>query len=149
MVMLHFNSTWFNSAPLAYEERKPCRQKPCWQYVCLYLCLYTPGFHHKISVFSDPALGNLKPLPMNKRVPEQPSPWRKSCKRESCNGDRVCISRPPPVRRVRGRLRAGPAAARTRPAEPTLVYSILVYSSIFLAFIAGYLGVFRPIFSLV
>ena len=26
---------------------------------------------------------------MNKWVPEQPSPWRKSCKRESCHGDRV------------------------------------------------------------
>ena len=26
---------------------------------------------------------------MEKRVPEQPSPWRKSCKRESCYGDRV------------------------------------------------------------
>ena len=24
-----------------------------------------------------------------KKVPEQPSPWRKSCKRESCYGDRV------------------------------------------------------------
>ena len=22
-------------------------------------------------------------------IPEQPSPWRKSCKRESCYGDRV------------------------------------------------------------
>ena len=26
---------------------------------------------------------------MNKWVPEQPSPWRKSSKRESCYGDRV------------------------------------------------------------
>ena len=26
---------------------------------------------------------------MNKWVPEQPRPWRKSCERESCYGDRV------------------------------------------------------------
>ena len=26
---------------------------------------------------------------MNKWIPEQPGPWRKSSKRESCNGDRV------------------------------------------------------------
>ena len=32
---------------------------------------------------------NLKPLPMNKWVPDPPSPWRKSSKRESCYGDRV------------------------------------------------------------
>ena len=34
-------------------------------------------------------LDNITPLPMKKRIPEQPSPWRKSSKRESCYGDRV------------------------------------------------------------
>ena len=32
---------------------------------------------------------NIAPLPMNKWVPEQPSPWRKSWERESCYGDQV------------------------------------------------------------
>ena len=34
-------------------------------------------------------LESLTPLPMSKWVPEQPSPWRKSSKRESCYRDRV------------------------------------------------------------
>ena len=49
----------------------------------------TPGLRYKIPVFSDPAPGKSQPLPMNKRISEQPSPWRKSCERESCYGDRV------------------------------------------------------------
>ena len=48
-----------------------------------------PGLHNKISVFSDPDPGKSQPLPRNKRITEQPSPWRKSCERESCFGDRV------------------------------------------------------------
>ena len=49
---------------------------------------------HPVSVrrfpsFRTQPLESLKTLPMNKWVPEQPSPWRKSCKRESCYGDRV------------------------------------------------------------
>ena len=51
-------------------------------------------FLHPVSVsrlpsFRTQPLENLKPLPMNKWVPEPPSPWRKSSKRESCYGDRV------------------------------------------------------------
>ena len=49
----------------------------------------TPSLRLKIPVFSDPASGKSWPLPMNKWVPEQPSPWRKSSKRESCYGDWV------------------------------------------------------------
>ena len=49
----------------------------------------TPGLRQKIPVFSDPAPEKYQPLPMNKWVPEQPSPWRKSSQRESCYGDRV------------------------------------------------------------
>ena len=50
---------------------------------------------HPVSItrfpsFRTQTLGNLTPLPMNKWVPEQPRPWRKSCERESCYGDRVC-----------------------------------------------------------
>ena len=55
----------------------------------------TPGLHHKISVFSDPDPGKSYPLPMKKTISEQPRPWRKSCERESCYGDRVyyyCIT---------------------------------------------------------
>ena len=49
---------------------------------------------HPVSVrrfpsFRTQPLENLTPLPMNKWVPEQPSPWRKSSKRESCFGDWV------------------------------------------------------------
>ena len=33
---------------------------------------------------------------MNKWISEQPSPWRESCKRESCYGDRVYVPPPPP-----------------------------------------------------
>ena len=51
---------------------------------------HTPGLYHKISVFSDPDPGKSWPLPMNKWIPEQPRPWRKSCERESCYG--VCQS---------------------------------------------------------
>ena len=48
---------------------------------------------HPVSVrrfpsFRTQPLENLTPLSMNKWVPEQPSPWRKSSKRESCFGDR-------------------------------------------------------------
>ena len=32
---------------------------------------------------------NLTPLPMNKWISEQPSPWRTSSKRKSCYGDRA------------------------------------------------------------
>ena len=39
--------------------------------------------------FRTQPLENLMPLSTNKWVPEQPSPWRKSSKRESCYGDRV------------------------------------------------------------
>ena len=38
----------------------------------------TPGLHYKIPVFSDPAPGNLSVDSVNKWIPEQPSPWRKS-----------------------------------------------------------------------
>ena len=39
--------------------------------------------------FRTQPLENITPLPMNKWVPEQPSPWRKYSKRESYYGDRV------------------------------------------------------------
>ena len=49
---------------------------------------------HPVSVrrfpsFRTQPLENLTPLPMNKWISEQPSPWRKSSKRRSCYGDRV------------------------------------------------------------
>ena len=49
---------------------------------------------HPVSVrrfpsFRTQPLENITPLPMNKWVPEQPSPWRKYSKRESCYGDQV------------------------------------------------------------
>ena len=62
---------------------------------CGYSCGgYSPPVIHPVSVrrfpsFRTQPLENLTPLPMNKSVPEQPSPWRKSSKRESCYGDRV------------------------------------------------------------
>ena len=50
---------------------------------------------HPVSVrrfpsFRTQPLENLTPLPMNKWVPEQPRPWRKSSERES-HGDRVYV----------------------------------------------------------
>ena len=53
-----------------------------------------PVFGHPVSVrrfpfFRTQPLENLTPLPMNKRISEQPSPCRKYYKRESCYGDRV------------------------------------------------------------
>ena len=49
---------------------------------------------HPVSVRRFPSfrtrpLESLKPLPMNKWISEQPSPWRKSSQRESCYGDRM------------------------------------------------------------
>ena len=49
---------------------------------------------HPVSVrrfpsFRTQPLENITPLPMNKQMFEQPSPWRKFSKRESCYGDRV------------------------------------------------------------
>ena len=65
---------------------------------------------HPVSVrrfpsFRTQPLENLKPLPMNKWISEQPSPWRKSSKRKSCYGDRVYaggLVLPQPPDRVRG-----------------------------------------------
>ena len=61
---------------------------------CLQAEAHLFAFLHPVSVrrfppFRTQPLENLTPLPMNKRVPEQPSPWRKSSKRESCYGVRV------------------------------------------------------------
>ena len=53
--------------------------------------------------FRTQPLEHLTPLSMNKWAPEQPSPWRKSSKRESCYGDRV-YSPPPPSPWRRGEL---------------------------------------------
>ena len=39
--------------------------------------------------FRTQPLENITPLSMTKRITEQPSPWRKYYKRESCYGDRV------------------------------------------------------------
>ena len=49
---------------------------------------------HPVSVrrfpsFRTQPLGNLTPLPMNKWISEQPSPWRKYYKRKLCYGDRM------------------------------------------------------------
>ena len=49
---------------------------------------------HPVSVrrfpsFRTQPLESLTPLPMTKTISEQPSPWRKYSKRESCYGDRV------------------------------------------------------------
>ena len=51
---------------------------------------------HPVSVrrfpsFRTQPLESLTSLSMNKWVPEQPSPWRNSSKRESCYGDRVHV----------------------------------------------------------
>ena len=56
----------------------------------LYLLCHT----HPVSVtrfpsFRTQTLENLSHYLWNKWVPEQPRPWRKSCERESCDGDRV------------------------------------------------------------
>ena len=55
-------------------------------YVCLYL---HPVSLRRFLSFRTQPLENITPLSMNKWVPEQPSPFRKSSKRESCYGDRV------------------------------------------------------------
>ena len=52
---------------------------------------------HPVSVrrfpfFRTQPLESLTPLSMNKWAPEQPSPWRKYSKQESCYGDRVCVN---------------------------------------------------------
>ena len=39
--------------------------------------------------FRTQPLENLTPIPTNKYISEQPSPWRKSSKRKSCYGYRV------------------------------------------------------------
>ena len=49
---------------------------------------------HPVSItrfpsFRTQTLENLSRYLWTKRVPEQPRPWRKSCERESCNGDWV------------------------------------------------------------
>ena len=51
----------------------------------------TPVSVRRFPSFRTQPLENLTPLPTNKWAPEQPSPWRKSSKRESCYGDRVNI----------------------------------------------------------
>ena len=69
-------------------------------YIYIYIYIYMSASRacsapvHPVSVRRFPScrtqpLENLTPLPMNKWISEQPSPWRKSCKRESCYGDRV------------------------------------------------------------
>ena len=54
---------------------------------------------HPVSVrrfpsFRTQPLDNITPLPMNKWISEQPSPWRKYSKRKSCYGDRVYEAHP-------------------------------------------------------
>ena len=56
--------------------------------------LFTDKALHPVSLRRSPSfrtepLENITPLPMNKWVPEQPSPWRKYYKRKYCYGDRV------------------------------------------------------------
>ena len=62
---------------------------------------------HPVSVrrfpsFRTQPLENIAPLPLNKWVPEQPSPWRKYSKRESCYGDRVYFKHSRIVAKVGG-----------------------------------------------
>ena len=102
-------------------------------YIYIYLCLHLPqtsrthdsqtaSFRlHPVSVTRFPSfrtkpLESLTPLSMNKWVPEQPSPWRKSSKRKSCYGDRVYTLRFP----AEGRQPTGPRAL--------YVYIMHVYS---------------------
>ena len=64
------------------------------------ICRVHPVSVTRFPSFRTQPLENLKPLPMNKWVPEPPSPWRKSAKRESCYGDRVYATKiysPPPT----------------------------------------------------
>ena len=54
---------------------------------------------HPVSLGRSPSfrtqpLESLTPLSINKWVPEQPGPWRKSSERESCYGDRVYLLDP-------------------------------------------------------
>ena len=52
------------------------------------LCIH-PVSVRRFPSFRTQPLENLKPLPMNKWISEQPSPWRKYYKWKSCYGDRV------------------------------------------------------------
>ena len=70
---------------------------------------YTRSPFRRFPSFRTQPLENLTPLPTNKWVPEQPSPWRKSSKRESCYGDRVYrMSRNRTCARSRGPWQARP-----------------------------------------
>ena len=66
---------------------------------------HAPLYIHPVSLrrfpsFRTQPLENLTPLPTNKWISEQPSPWRKSSKRESCYGDRVYTLRSTSSRRA-------------------------------------------------
>ena len=63
-------------------------------YLSLFLARTSRETLHPVSVrrfpsFRTQPLENFMPLPMQKTISEQPSPWRKSSERESCYGDRV------------------------------------------------------------
>ena len=63
-------------------------------YIHIYIYIYMFYSIHPVSVrrfpsFRTQPLEKLTPLPMNEWISEQPCPWRKSSKRESCYGDRV------------------------------------------------------------
>ena len=60
--------------------------------MCIYIYIYThPVSLKRYPSFRTEPLEHLTPLPMNKWVPEKPSPWRTSSKRKSCYGDRVYV----------------------------------------------------------
>ena len=58
-------------------------------YVCVYVCCYTQSPLEDSRLFGPSPWKVLATTYDKKNISEQPSPWRKSCKRESCYGDRV------------------------------------------------------------
>ena len=61
--------------------------------IIIIIIIINPVSVRRFPSFRTQPLENLAPLPMNKWSSEQPSPQRKSSKRESCYGDRVYIPR--------------------------------------------------------
>ena len=80
------------SMPAPHMLRVSCH---CAFYVVMCCCFdVLLDYIHPVSIrrfpsFRTQPLENITPLPMNKWISEQPSPWRKSSKRKSCYGDRV------------------------------------------------------------
>ena len=86
VVCLLVLSVWLISSVSIYVFVCFCRR-------CLF-CRWTPRVSYTRSPLQDSRLFGTSPWKilattyLKKTIPEQPSPWRKSCKRESCFGDR-------------------------------------------------------------